>query len=103
MDTQVERLKAKWIAEIDLLIGENVVYATSLLEEIRRDLLEQIRPIKLNEADPQSVIHKRAESFERLCYQMRKNNIPHPEQLSTYSFYATVQIMKTEAEQNQRK
>jgi hypothetical protein len=91
------------IAEIDLLIGKNTEHATALLEEVRKDLLEQIRPLKFNESNPQSVIHTRQESFERLCYQLRKNNIDRPEAMSTYSFYKSVDLLREEIELKKRK
>jgi hypothetical protein len=84
------------------LIGENVVNAQALLEQLRADLIEQMRPLRFNENDPQSVIHKREESFERLCFNLRKNNITFPENLSTYAFYATVQMVKEEQELKSR-
>lgn len=91
------------MAEIDLLIGKNTAHATALLEEIKKDLIEQIRPLKFNEGDPKSVIHQRQESFERLCYHLRKNNINNPDILSTYSFYKNVEIMKDEIERKNKK
>jgi hypothetical protein len=91
-------MKAQWTAEIDLLIGHNVLNAKALLEQLKQDLIEQMRPVRFNENDPNSVIHRREESFERLCFNMRKNNISHPENLSTYAFYATVQMIKEEQE-----
>lgn len=99
----MERLKAQWTAEIDILLGENTAHATALLKEIKAELLDQIRPIKLNEKDPSSEIHLRERSFEKLCFLLRKNNIINPENLSTYSFYSTVQFIKEEAEQKLRK
>lgn len=91
------------MAEIDLLIGKNTSHATALLEEIKKDLLEQIRPLKFNESSPQSVIHTRQESFERLCYQLRKNNIDDPDKMSTYTFYKSVDLLREEVEQKKRK
>ena len=92
----------QWLAEVDLLIGENVANAKALLEQIKEDLLEQMRPYKFNESDPTSIIHKREESFERLCYQLRKNGIQSPEALSTYSFYSTVLLIKEEVDRKTR-
>lgn len=90
------------MAEVDLLIGENVPNAKALLQQLKEDLLEQMRPSKFNENDPKSVIHKREESFERLCFQLRKNNIPSPDTLSTYTFYSSVQLIKEEMEAKNR-
>lgn len=86
------------MAEVDVLIGENVANAKAILEQIKEDLLEQLRPSRFNESDPTSIIHKRAESFERLCYQLRKNNIQSPEELSTYTFYSSVLLIKEEVD-----
>ena len=80
------------------MTGENVVNAKALLEQLKYDLIEQMRPLRFNENDPNSIIHRREESFERLCFNLRKNNISHPENLSTYAFYATVQMIKEEQE-----
>jgi negative regulator of sigma E activity len=91
-------MKVQWMAEVDLLTGENVANAKALLEQIKEDLLEQMRPAKFNENDPKSIIHKREESFERLCFQLRKHNIQSPEKLSTYTFYSSVQLIKEEVE-----
>ena len=91
------------IAEIDLLIGKNPKHAQALLEEIKADLLEQIRPLKFNENSPQSVIHTRQESFERLCYNLKKNNVANPELMSTYSFYKSVDLLREEVERKKRK
>ena len=95
-------MKARWIAEIDILTGENQVNAKALLEQIRQDILEQIRPLKFNENDANSVLHQRELSFERLCFSLRKNNIPSPESLSTYSFYSSVLLMREEIEAKNR-
>ena len=100
MHNQVERIKNQMIAEIDLLTGKNVDYAKSLLEEIKNDLLEQIRPLKFNESDTNSILHRREESFERLCFNLRKNNITDPENLSTYSFYKTVELIQEQNRKN---
>jgi len=78
------------------MMGENVAHAKALLEQIREDILEQLRPPLLNENDPNSTLHRREESFERLCFQLRKNNIQSPESLSTYSFYLSVLMLKEE-------
>jgi hypothetical protein len=88
------------IAELDLLTGKNIEYAKSLLEEIRNDLLEQIRPLKFNQSDTNSILHKREESFERLCFNLRKNNIADPENLNTYSFYKTVELIQEQQRTN---
>jgi hypothetical protein len=97
-------MKAKWSAEIDLLIGNNISHAKSLLEQIREDLMEQIRPHKFNEDNNNSIIFKRAESFERLCYQLRKNNISNdPSTLSTYTFYMSVQLLTEEIERTNKR
>lgn len=90
------------LAELDLLIGKNVTHATALLEEIKKDLLEQIRPLKFDESSPHSVIHARQESFERLCYQLRKSNIDDPDKMSTYTFYKSVDLLREEIEQKKR-
>jgi len=90
------------MAEIDLFIGENVPNAKALLKQLKEDLLEQMRPSRFNESDQKSIIHKREESFERLCFQLRKNNIPSPENLSTYSFYSSIQLLKEEMEAKNR-
>lgn len=95
-------MKAQWSAEIDLLTGENVVNAQALLEQIKQDILEQLRPVKFNENDPKSVIHQRELSFSSLCYQLRKNNIPSPETLDTFSFYSSVQFLREEIEAKTR-
>jgi hypothetical protein len=95
-------MKARWIAEIDILTGDNVINAKALLEQIRQDILEQIRPLKFNESDANSVLHMRELSFERLCFSLRKNNIPSPESLSTYSFYSSVLLMREEIESKNR-
>jgi hypothetical protein len=95
-------MKARWIAEIDILTGENQINAKALLEQIRQDILEQIRPLKFNESDANSVLHQRESSFERLCFSLRKNNIPSPESLSTYSFYLSVLLMREEIEAKNR-
>lgn len=95
-------MKSQMMAEIDLLIGKNPAHAEALLEEIKKDLLEQIRPLKFDESDPKSVIHQRQESFERLCYQLRKNNINSPDTLSTYSFYKNIELLKEEVERKNR-
>tara|TARA_R110000822_G_scaffold57267_5_gene144170 strand:- start:3183 stop:3446 length:264 start_codon:yes stop_codon:yes gene_type:complete len=84
------------------LIGENVPNAKAILQEIKNDLLEQLKPHKFNENDSKSIIHKREESFERLCFQLRKNNIPSPDTLSTYSFYSSIQLIKEEVESKNR-
>ena len=80
-------------AEIDLLIGKNPEYARALLEDIKQQLLENIRPLKFNENSPDSVIHQRAESFEKLCFKLRQSGIHYPETMSTYSFYKTLELM----------
>lgn len=86
------------------MIGHNTAHAKSLLEQIKQDLLEQIKPHKFNEDNSQSIIFKRAESFERLCYQMRKNNISNdPTTLNTYTFYMSVQLLTEELERNNRR
>lgn len=87
-----------------MLIGHKVEHAKSLLEQIKADILDQIRPNKFNESDSNSIIFKRTESFERLCYQLRKNSISlNPENLPTYTFYMSVQLLQEEVErQNKR-
>jgi hypothetical protein len=95
-------MKARWIAEIDILTGDNVINARSLLEQIRQDILEQIRPLKFNESDANSVLHQRELSFERLCFSLRKNGVHDPTALSTYSFYSSVLLMREEIEAKNR-
>lgn len=87
-----------------MLIGHKVEHAKALLEQIKADILEQIQPQKFNEDSSNSIIFKRRESFERLCYQLRKNNISNtPDNLSTYTFYMSVQLLQEEIEkQNKR-
>jgi hypothetical protein len=91
-------MKARWIAEIDILTGENQINAKALLEQIRQDILEQIRPLKFNESDHNSVLHQREFSFERLCFSLTKNGVPNPTNLSTYSFYSAILLMREEIE-----
>jgi hypothetical protein len=95
-------MKARWIAEIDILTGDNVINARSLLEQIRQDILEQIRPLKFNESDANSVLHQRELSFERLCFSLRKNGVHDPTALPTYSFYSSVLLMREEIEAKNR-
>jgi hypothetical protein len=87
-------------AEIDLLIGKNTEYAKALLEDIKQQLLENIRPLRFNENSTDSVIHARAESFEKLCLRLRQNNIASPENLSTYSFYKTLELLSNTKEKH---
>jgi hypothetical protein len=95
-------MKARWVAEIDILTGENQINAKALLEQIRQDILEQIRPLKFNESDANSVLHQRESSFERLCFSLRKNGVSDPTTLSTYSFYSSILLLKEEAESKTR-
>lgn len=83
-------------AEIDILIGKNPKYAKSLLEDIKQQLLENIRPLKFNENSPDSIIHQRAESFEKLCYKLRQSGIQNPESMGTYSFYKTLELISND-------
>jgi hypothetical protein len=84
------------------LINDDNVNAKALLEQIRQDILEQIRPLKFNESDANSVLYERESSFERLCFSLRKNNIPSPESLSTYSFFTSVLLMREEVQAKTR-
>jgi hypothetical protein len=94
----LEREKARMCAEIDILIGKNPEYAKSLLEDIRQQLLENIRPIRFNENNPESVMHQRSESFEKLCFKLRQSGIHYPESMSTYSFYKSLELLSTKKE-----
>lgn len=86
-----------------MLIGHKVEHAKSLLEQIKQDILDQIRPNKFNESESTSIIFKRAESFERLCYQLRKNSISlNPDSLTTYTFYMSVQLLQEEVERQNK-
>ena len=97
-------MKAKWSAEVDLMMGEKTAHATALLKQIKEDLLEQIRPQRFNEDSSNSILFKRSESFERLCYQLRKNSVcTDPSSLTTYSFYISVQLLTDEIEKSNRK
>jgi len=93
LDSQLDRIKDRMCAEIDLLIGKNTEHAKALLEEIRAEILDNIRPLRFDENSPYSVIHKRAESFEKLCFRLRQNSINEPDKLSTYSFYKNIEII----------
>ena len=102
LDNRIEQIKIQWMAEVDLLIGENVEHSKAILEQIKEDLLEQMRPYRFNEGDSSSIIHKREESFERLCYRLRKNNIQSPQDLSTYTFYSSILLIKEELDKQTR-
>lgn len=97
---QIERIKAKMGAEIDLLIGKNPAHAHALLEEIQREIFENLKPLKFEESDPMSVLHTRQDAFERLCFRLRQEGIQEPTTLSTYSFYKTVELINQKAQKN---
>lgn len=99
----MDRIKLQWSAELDLITGQNPKHAQALLEQIQQDLLDQIRPYKFEESDIDSVIHKREESFIRLCLEMERKNIHNPESMTTLKFYKTVEILKEETDQQIRK
>jgi hypothetical protein len=103
VESQLQRIKNQWRAEIDLLIGNNVKHAKALLEQIQQDLLEQIRPHVFNEGSVESVLHKREESFVRLCLELEKKGIKSPEDLSTYKYYKAVELIKEEADRQLKK
>jgi len=87
-------------AEIDLLIGKNTEYAKALLEDIKQQLLENIRPLKFNENSTESILHQRAESFEKLCFKLRQSGVHYPHTLSTYSFYKTLELIANTKEKH---
>ena len=66
-------------------------------------MLEQIRPSKYLETDYDSVLHKREESFVRLCLDMERKGINSPDNMNTYKFYKTVEILKEEVDRQLRK
>lgn len=86
-----------------MLIGNNVKYAESLLKQLRDDMLEQIRPYKYLETDHDSILHRREESFVRLCLDMERKGINSPENMNTYKFYKSVEIIKEEVDRQLRK
>jgi len=65
-------------------------------------MLEQIRPLKFMESDYDSVLHKREESFVRLCLDMERKGINSPDSMNTYKFYKTVEILKEEVDRQLR-
>ncbi len=102
-DNLIISKKEKLIAEINIVLGENVDYSKSVIKSATELFFSLLKPTNFNEKSPDNVFDERDETFERLCLAMEKYGaVTSPKQNTTYEFYKRIEVIQENVRINKR-
>ena len=95
--------KEKLIAEINILLGENVEFSKSVIKSANELFFELMKPTNFNLKSAKNVFEEREETFEKLCLSMEKYGaVTSPKKYTVYEFYKRIEVIQENVRINKR-
>lgn len=102
-DNLIISKKEKLIAEINILLGENVEYSKTVIKSANELFFSLMKPSDYNDKSPQNIFDERDSTFEKLCLAMEKYGaVTSPKQYTTYEFYKRIEVIQENVRSNKR-
>lgn len=103
-DNLIISKKEKLIAEINILLGENVEHAKRVIKSANELFFELLKPTNFNEKSPSNIFDEREATFEKLCLSMEKYGaVTSPKNYTVYEFYKRIEVIQENVKSNNSK
>ncbi len=96
LETALEQLKVKLLAEIEIFLNPEDLRAQAAYEKASKYLYDLALPDIINPHNPKSVSYTRDGTFEAICMSLEGRGVHDPGSLSVYQFYKRIEILNTQ-------
>lgn len=96
LETALEQMKLKLLAEIDLALNPDDKAAQLTHDRASKYLYDLTLPDIINPHSPHAVGVVRDGTFEAVCMSLEGRGVQNPQDLSAYQFYKRIEIINSQ-------
>lgn len=103
LDNLVIAQKEKILADINILLGENVSGSELVIKEAEKLFYDFLKPTDFNPKSVKNIFADRDNSFEKVCVALEKyGTVSNPKELTVYEFYKRIEIVQENVRTNNK-